>query len=193
MSVFVLLKGGMTPPRVSPVAGQGKPIDLIPIGSIPQGVKDTFQHGALSMYTALQRQRIPVRHTVLAYQLDAHITDRMHGDSGALAFAIAAMYRMLGQQPTTAIAATGAIHDIGSGTIAPVDSIREKLAYALDNLDDGVLFYPYEHADEIAAEEALQQKAVQHGINLCPVRDLNDVITYLLSPKKSHGLLPYLS
>lgn len=64
--------------------------------------------------------------------------------------------------------------------VTSVGHIQEKLQYAIDHLDGGMIFYPQDNDAEVP--DGIKQDAQQRGIILQPVRDLDEVREVLFGP-----------
>lgn len=190
LSVFVLFDGGVMPLEVQPLADQGSPIRLVPIGTVSTDVRDSFLSGSLAMYNALQRKKSPPLNTAFAYRLDPDFAKSIYGHSGALAFAIAVMFGMLGKSIPINIGATGAINDIATGAISRVEAIKEKLEFAINHLENGVLFYPHDNEPDIASHlNEIKAYAREKNLLVCPIHRLDEVIDHFYPKEKKSRFL----
>jgi hypothetical protein len=178
MEVFLLLDQDARPLKVYPLFGKGtKPVEVTAIGNVPAEVEKSFYRAAHATYNLLMKNGGKISHSLLSFEIEEDTAKRIYGGSGALAFAIAAMYEMLGKQCKEIIGATGVI-DAGKGTIGKVGAINEKLSTVMAHSPEvKVLFYPSQNDPELSPE--VKQEALQRGIKLNAVKTLQDVQSVL--------------
>jgi len=204
MSVFILLPEGLMPLDLVPVAGKGQPLTIEWIGKVPDEVQDSVRGGGIAMLNMLKRERqwchiprqrrrkqvsiyqrrrkLPIRYTYFSCQPGNNIPDGFHGESGALAGAIAALFGMTEIPMQLHIGATGRVGHAPENwrKVQAVGHTQDKLQYAIDHLNGGIIFYPQDNGEEVP--DGIRNNAQQRGIILQPVRDLDEVREVLFGP-----------
>lgn len=188
MEVFLLLDQDARPLNVYPLAGKGtKPVEVLAIGNIPAEVEKSFYRAALATYNLLMKDGGKISQSLLSFEMEEEVAKRIYGGSGALAFAIAAMYEMLGRSSSKLIGATGVI-DAEKGVIGKVGAINEKLSTVMANSPEvKILFYPSQNDPDVSSE--VRQAAEQNGVQLHAAKTLQDVQRVLFDRDRKIGKL----
>ena len=181
MEVFLLLDQDTKPLKVFPLAGSegSKPVEIVCPGGIPQDVERSFYRAGLAVYNLLMKDGGGIRNNSFICEMEDDTANRIYGGSGALAFAIASMCEMTGEECRKVIGATGVINT-EKGTIERVEAINEKLSMVLERRPEvKTVFYPFHNDPEVVA--SLKRAAEERGVELKPVRTLQEVRKAVLS------------
>ena len=199
MGIFILLDDGtlgtliLTPLEADP--NSNTPIDLIPLGEPPAQhvftsfVKaKTFTHN----YLVRKRKRRPEDHSAFAYEIldrqGMNLIPVMTGESAGLAMALALILHILNERlPDVDVAATGVITDVGSGKIAEVGSLEEKLRGAIRVLKaNSIVFYPLDNENKAQIPDSLRKEAADKGLRLEPVSAIEQAVRFFIREKEGY-------
>lgn len=176
MQIFLLLDQDIRPLKVWRLRGKGSGVlELVNAGGyvLPKELEQAFYGAALATLNLLTKRDGPISNPVLAYELELSVTKRIHGESGALAFAIASMYELLGRECSEVIAATGVV-DKENGTVGWVAAVDEKFSLVTKHLPKLTkVFYPLDNGSDI--HPAIKKEIKKESIELRPVQTLREV------------------